>query len=198
MTEPTTPPADKTFTQADVEAAAARALSDGKRQGKAAQEQAIKDALGVSLDEAKTILQQSKDAETARLSEAERREKAAADREAAAQARETAAVKRERDALVRAELIAAGAGAGIQDENERREIIADAAKLVSIGDDADEAAIREAVGKVKGRHAGMFGASSNPSLPNTPPVTNPTTPTPGPKSLMEIAKREFPEFVNAS
>lgn len=179
---PATPPA-KTFTQAELEAAAARALSDGQRQGKAEQANAIKDALGCTLDEAKALLQKAKDAETEKLSDAEKREQAAIAREQAADAREKLAQARERAALIRAELVTAGAGGSEQDAAKRAEIIADAAKLVDVPDDADEAAIREAVGKVKTRHAAMFGTTTG--LPNNPPGGGPPAPASGPKSLAD-------------
>jgi hypothetical protein len=190
-----TPPADKTFTQADIDAATARARSDGQRQGKAGQADAIKEALGCTLDEAKAMLEKAKADDDAKLSEVQKREKAADDREAAATAREAAASARIRDALIRAELVAAGAGSAITDDTERRDIIADAAKLVTVADDADEAAIREAVGKVKARHAGMFGTPGAPSLPHNPPAGGAPAPVNAPKSLDEIAKQNFPHLV---
>jgi hypothetical protein len=196
-TEPT-PPVEKTFTQAEVEAPRPARFPTGSGRARRRRSRPSRTRSAVSLDEAKTILQQSKDAETARLSEARTAREGRCDREAAAQARETAAVKRERDALVRAELIAAGAGAGIQDENERRDIIADAAKLVtSVTTRTKPRSVRRSARSraVTPACSARAGIRRCRTLPRS---RNPTTPTPGPKSLMEIAKREFPEFVNAS
>jgi hypothetical protein len=190
---------ERTFTQADVDAATARARSDGQRQGKAGQAEAIKETLGCTLDEAKAMIEKAKADEDSRLDEVAKREKSLQDRENKAAERERQAVARERAALIRSELVSAGAGSGITDDAERRDIITDATKLVDVADDADETAIREAVGKVKARHAGMFGAPGAPGLPHNPPSGGAPAPVNAPKSLEDIARREFPQhFANAN
>jgi hypothetical protein len=197
--EPTAPPVEtKPLTQDQIDAITARTRSEGQRQGKKEQLDAIVAILGCTPEEARAALDKTREAEQGKLSEVERREQAAAQREQAVDARERQAQARERAALIRAELVTAGAGAGIDDATQRAEILADAAKLVDVADDADETAIREAVGKVKTRHAGMFGAAGS-TMPSVPPGSGPIAPTNRPKSLTDLAREKFPEnFATAS
>jgi hypothetical protein len=80
----------KTFTQADLTRIAAKE----KAEGKAAAERAIAEQLGVSVEEAKSIIQRSKEAEDKTKSEAQKeREKAEAERKAAEADRQEAKVE---------------------------------------------------------------------------------------------------------
>lgn len=143
-----TPPA-KTFDQDAVNRMTTEARERGKRE-------AIKDIaekFGMSPDEAAAKFKEMTDAETARLSEVERREKAAADKETAATQREAAAAEKTLAADVRSAL----ADAGSTGENQ-----ADAAILIrgSIDAKADEAAIKTAVETLKARRPELFVAKT--------------------------------------
>lgn len=197
-TDPTPPPADKTFTQADVDRITAQTRDQAQRQGKQAQLDAIKEMFGCTPDEAKALLEKAREQENAALSEADRKLKEAADKETAATAKEQAAEAKVLAADVRAELVLQGAGAGETDAAKKAAILADAAKLVDVAAGADEAAIRAAVEAVKTRHPGMFTATAPQGTPHTPPGSGPPSNGNGPKSLADIAKEKFPEFAAAS
>jgi len=156
------PPAARTFTQAEVEALAAKEKAQGKRS--AAKEFAEKHGFG-SIEDAETFIAAARKAQEDALSEQEKREKALADREAAAEAREQAAVQRERAANRRAVLV--GLGSTGDD-------LEDAAALLRVADDADDAAVAEAAAKLKERRPELFGVT-----PATAPPANQLPPAPG-------------------
>ncbi|WP_406515629.1 hypothetical protein OH809_25215 [Streptomyces sp. NBC_00873] len=93
-------------------------------------------------------------AETAQLTEVQRREKAAVDASAAAAAREAAAVAREKAAVRRAALVALGA-TGTD--------LADAERLLVVDDDADEQAVTGAATALKARRPELFGKTPTPA-----------------------------------
>lgn len=157
-----TPPAQRTFTQAEVEALAAKEKAQGKRS--AAKEFAEKHGFN-SIEDAEQFIETARKAQEDALSEHEKREKAVADREAAAAAREQAASARERDANRRAALVGLGA---IGDDLE------DAAALLRVPDDADDAAIADAASKLKQRRPELFGVTPDPD-----PNANQLPPAPG-------------------
>ncbi|MFF7130429.1 hypothetical protein [Streptomyces sp. NPDC008240] len=105
------------------------------------------------------FVQQQRDAQTAALSDLERREQAAAEREANAAQRETQAIARERAATRRAVLVGLGATG---------EDLADAERLLVVEDDADETAIAEAATALKTRRPELFGSSTAAVLPAAP------------------------------
>jgi hypothetical protein len=156
------PPASRTFTQAEVDALAAREKSQGKRA--AAREFAEKYGFS-SIEDAEAFIVAARKAEEAQLSEQQKREKALADREAAADAREKAAIARERNANRRATLV--GLGATGDD-------LEDAAALLRVPDDADDAAVTEAATKLRERRPELFGVAPT----NVPPATQ-LPPAPG-------------------
>ena len=153
------PPAQRTFTQAEVEALAAKEKAQGKRS--AAKEFAEKHGFG-SIEDAETFIAAARKAQDDALSEQERREREIADREARADAREKAADARERAANRRAVLV--GLGATGDD-------LEDAAALLRVPDDADDTAITEAAVKLKTRRPELFGVS-----PQADPDTKPAMP----------------------
>lgn len=153
------PPAQRTFTQAEVEALAAKEKAQGKRS--AAKEFADKHGFG-SIEDAEAFIAAARKAQDDALSEQEKREKAIADREKAAEARERAAEARERAAARRSVLV--GLGATGDD-------LEDAAALLRVADDADDTAVAEAAEKLKARRPELFGV--------TPPSANQLPPAPG-------------------
>lgn len=156
------PPAARTFTQAEVEALAAKEKAQGKRS--AAKEFAEKHGFG-SIEDAETFIAAARKAEEDSLSEQQKREKALADREAAAEAREKAAIVRERAANRRAVLV--GLGSTGDD-------LEDAAALLRVADDADDATVADAAAKLKERRPELFGIT-----PTTDPAATQLPPAPG-------------------
>lgn len=171
------PPA-RTFTQAEVEALAAKEKAQGKRS--AAKEFAEKHGF-TSIEDAEAFIAAARQAEEAQLSEQQKREKALADREAAADAREQAAIVRERNANRRATLVGLGATGDDLD---------DAAALLRVADDADDAAVAEAAAKLKERRPELFGITpaANPAATTLPPAPG-GAPAGGPPSRQAPAGR---------
>ncbi|GAA0554573.1 MULTISPECIES: hypothetical protein [Streptomyces] len=163
------PPAQRTFTQAEVEALAAKEKAQGKRS--AAKEFAEKHGFS-SIEDAETFIAAARKAQEDALSEQEKREKAIADREAAAEAREKAAVARERTANRRAVLV--GLGATGDD-------LEDAAALLRVADDADDETVQEAAAKLKERRPELFGVAPA-AVPGGPPPAPGGAPAGGPPS----------------
>lgn len=146
-----TPPAQRTFTQTEVEALAAKEKAQGKRS--AAKELAEK--LGfTSIEDTEAFIAAARQAKEAQLTEQEKRERDLADREAKAEAREKAAEARERAANRRAVLV--GLGASGDD-------LEDAAALLRVPDDADDTVLQEAADKLKTRRPELFGATQTPA-----------------------------------
>lgn len=113
------------------------------------------------------IFKEANEARQAQLSDDQRRaeelaerEKAFTAREAAAAEREAAAARRDRDTSIRAALVRLGATGDDLD---------DAAALLRVPDDADEAAITTAATALKDRRPVLFGSA-------TPPATLPPAP----------------------
>ncbi|MFE4915814.1 hypothetical protein ACFRCX_30380 [Streptomyces sp. NPDC056652] len=138
------------------------------------------------------MFKEAEKARQAQLSEEQRRseqlaerERAAEAREAAALARETAAARRDRESNIRAALVRLGATGDDLD---------DAAALLRVPDNADEAAIAEAATALKDRRGELFGAATLPAaLPPAPggaPAGGPPQRTPaGGKDVIKDAAR---------
>lgn len=156
------PPAQRTFTQAEVDALAAKEKAQGKRS--AAKDFAEKNGF-TSIEDAEAFIATARKIEEDNLSEQQKREKALADREAAAEARERAAVQRERAANRRAVLV--GLGSTGDD-------LEDAAALLRVADDADDATVADAAAKLKERRPELFGVTPAPE-----PHANQLPPAPG-------------------
>jgi hypothetical protein len=152
------PPAQRTFTQTEVEALAAKEKAQGKRS--AAKEFAEKHGFG-TIEDAEAFIAAARQAQEAQLSEQEKREKDLADREAKAEAREKAAEARERAANRRAVLV--GLGATGDD-------LEDAAALLRVPDDADDTVLQEAADKLKTRRPELFGATTPQPAAVLPPA----------------------------
>lgn len=156
----------------------ARIAAREKDQGARAERRRILQSLGLDPDTAKVedvkkALDAAKDAENARLTEVERREKAAEEREAAAVAREQAAAQTAHTARLTAALLTGGASPATLDDARTL--------LAALPHDADDAAVTDAVGKLKERLPALFGAQQQtpPPLPSgggtgTPPRPQPS------------------------
>ncbi|MFJ1993086.1 hypothetical protein [Streptomyces asiaticus] len=157
------PPPARTFTQDEVAALAAKEKAQGERAGaRAALEKFAADNGFSNVDDAKAFIEEARKAREAQLSEQEKREQALAKREQELADRETAAVARERAAARRAVLV--GLGATGDD-------LEDAAALLRVDDDADDATVQDAAEKLKERRPELFGvASAAPPAPSTPPA----------------------------
>lgn len=152
------PPAQRVFTQAEVEALAAKEKAQGKRS--AAKEFAEKHGFS-TIEDAETFIATARQAQEAQLTEQQKRERELADREAKAEAREKAAEARERAANRRAILV--GLGATGDD-------LEDAAALLRVPDDADDVTLQEAADKLKTRRPELFGATPTPTAAVLPPA----------------------------
>ncbi|MFH8773695.1 hypothetical protein [Streptomyces sp. NPDC017958] len=118
-------------------------------------------------DELSAFVQQQSDAQTAALSDLERREQAAADAETRAAQREAQAIARECAAARHAVLVGLGATG---------EDLADAERLLVVEDDADETAIAEAAASLKERRPELFGSSTAAVPPAAPARCPPVAP----------------------
>ncbi|MFE9491391.1 hypothetical protein ACFYNF_33975 [Streptomyces sp. NPDC006641] len=155
------PPAQRTFTQAEVEALAAKEKAQGQRAGaRTALEEFAAEHGFSNVDDAKTFIAAARKAQDDALTEQEKRERELADREAKAEAREKAAEARERAANRRAVLVGLGATGDDLD---------DATALLRVPDDADEATLQDAADKLKARRPELFGAPA-PAAAALPPA----------------------------
>lgn len=157
------PPPTRTFTQDEVTSLAAKEKAQGERAGarRALEEFAAENGFK-NADDAKTFIETARQAQQDAMSEQEKREQALAKREQELAAREAAAVARERSANRRAVLV--GLGATGDD-------LEDAAALLRVDDDADDATVQDAAAKLKDRRPELFGAT---------PAAPPTSPPPAP------------------
>lgn len=158
-----TPPASRTFTQDELTALAAKEKAQGERAGaRAALEKFAADHGFTNIDDAKAFIEEGRKAKEAQLTEQQRREKELADREAKAEAREKAAEARERVANRRSVLVGLGATGDDLD---------DAAALLRVADDAEDAAVQEAAEALKARRPELFGAAqTTPDPAAVPPA----------------------------
>ncbi|MFI6653178.1 hypothetical protein ACIBI8_37015 [Streptomyces sp. NPDC050529] len=152
------PPAQRTFTQAEVEALAAKEKAQGKRS--AAKEFAEKHGF-TTIEDAEAFISAARQSQEAALSEQEKRERELADREARADAREKAAEARERTANRRSVLVGLGAAGDDLD---------DAAALLRVPDNADDTDLQEAAEALKKRRPELFGATRQPDPAAVPPA----------------------------
>lgn len=161
---PPTPSAEpvKQFSQEELERIAAREKSQGERAGarRALEEFAAEHGFS-NVEDAKAFIAAARQAEEAKKSEEQRLRDELERIKAEAAAREAAAVARERAANRRALL--AGLGATGDD-------LEDAAALLRVNDDADEAAVREAAEKLKERRPELFGSRPAPQASPLPPA----------------------------
>lgn len=181
------PPA-KTFTQAEMDSQLQVARERGER--KAIADMAAK--FGMSPDEAAAKFKELNDADAAKLTEVQKREKAADTAIANSTAKEAAADEKMRAADIKSALAEAGAtGADL----------VDAATLVrgTLNADADEAAITDAIAKLKERRPELFTAKATDDTKKPPaPGSDPGKPPPpggkGGATSAERAKANLAKF----
>ncbi|MCA1220262.1 hypothetical protein, partial [Streptomyces sp. 8L] len=145
------PPAARTFTQAEVEALAAKEKAQGKRS--AAKEFAEKNGFS-TVEDAEAFIAAARQAEDEKKTEDQKRQEALDKREQDLAAREAATVARERAANRRAVLV--GLGATGDD-------LEDAAALLRVADDADDQTVADAAAALKERRPELFGATTAPA-----------------------------------
>ncbi len=137
------------------------------------------------LKDAETIRQAQLSDDQRRNEELAAREQALAAREAAATQREADAVARDRDSRIRATLVSLGATGSSLD---------DAARLLTVADDADDAAILKAAEDLKTRLGVLFGTPAAQTLPPAPTggpaAGGPPRPAPAGKDAVREAARQ--------
>lgn len=121
-----------------------------KREAERNAAKALAEQLGMTVEEAKKVLTERQEAEQAKLTEVERREKAAADKEAAAAQREAEANRKARLADVSLALTTTGV-------RPDRVTYATNAVMADLPEDADPEAITATVAKVKEAIPEFFG-----------------------------------------
>lgn len=164
--EPPPPAPPRTFTQEEVNAFLARDRKDAK----AAAAELVAKELGVSLADAKTLIEQAKSREDAEKTDAQReREAAEAEKRAAVEEKTAAAQERHSLRVERALLVA-----GIQDEAK----IARLARLLDVEVGAEPQDIATGVEALKTEFPELFGASGEggPPPPNGDPKGKPPKP----------------------
>jgi hypothetical protein len=144
------------------------------------------------IDRLAQVLQDAETARQAQLSDDQRRseelaarEKALQDREAAATQREAEALRKARDVQIRAALVSLGATG---------DDLEDAARLLTVPDDATDEQITQAATELKERRSVLFGTSTPQTLPPAPsggPAggNQPRQPAPAKDAIKEEAKR---------
>jgi hypothetical protein len=183
------PPPARTFTQDEVNSLAAKEKAQGERAGaRAALEKFAADHGFSNVEDAKAFIEEARQAREAQLSEQEKREQALAKREQELADREAAAVARERNANRRAVLVGLGATGDDLD---------DAAALLRVADDADEATVQDAAAALKERRPELFGVTPPPPPSSTPPAPGgapaggqpPRTPAPAKDAVRQAARQ---------
>jgi hypothetical protein len=194
---PTDPPAGgKTFTQEELNKIAAREKAQGKAAGKAEAEQALAEMLGVSVEEAKTIIADRKAAEDAKKSEADKdREKAAKVLADAEKAKADAALETH---SARVERALAREGLVTDDTDEGKKKFARVLRLVTVEVGASLEDVLADVQSVKADFPELFatktpegdeGKKPKGKLPNSDPAGKPPKSTGGEDKYAAGAKR---------
>lgn len=150
---------ERTFTQQEMSARAAQEKAEGKR----AAEKSIADQLGVSVEEAKTIIAAANAKADAEKSEAQRAIEAANAKEATAAEREAAAARRVHDADVRDALRDAGV--------DKSKVAKVSSMLSTLEVGAEEAAITKEVEALKKEFPELFGVTTG--APHSDPGKGP-------------------------
>ncbi|MGW8889164.1 hypothetical protein [Streptomyces sp. NPDC055749] len=185
--DPAQPPVQpvRTFSQDEVSQLLAR---DKQQGGRSAVNESPTQLGFAKPEDLASFVQAQKAAETAQLTEVERREKAAAERATEAEQRIATAAARERTAERRAALVGLGAlGGDLVD--------AEALLRVAVPEDADEKAVGEAAEALKKRRPTLFGGQAEETTPapggspaGGPPPRRSTAPKPGANGI-DMAKR---------
>ncbi|MFI8792555.1 hypothetical protein [Streptomyces sp. NPDC055105] len=152
------PPAQRTFTQTEVEALAAKEKAQGRRS--AAKEFADKHGFG-SIEDAEQFIAAARKAQDDALTEQQRKDREIAEREQAVE-KERAELAAER-AATRREKALARLGATDTDLDDAAVLLE---RALRDAPDADDATVAEAAAALKERRPALFGAAA----PATPPV----------------------------
>jgi len=166
----------RTFTQEDLNRVAAREKDEGKRSA----ERAILAALGVDdLDSAKKILADKQAADEAKLSEVDKREKAATKAQTEAAEAKATATKMTLDAKVERAILEKLLG---EEQVKALSAAATLRRLIEVTPDADDKAISDAVTELATTMPHLFQVvpPSNDGGNGRPPVKPSTPPPPGP------------------
>lgn len=174
---------EKTLTQREVSAIAAREKSEGKK----AAETAIAEQLGVSITEAAAIIKKAKDADEAVKSDAQKDRDAAAKEKQEAEAEKLSA----KNEVHQARLERAFAKEGIDlDDDKKKEANSRLLRLVTVEAGADYAAVLAEVQQIKNDFPGLFTETSGGGgAPSGDPKGTPPKPNPGEDKYAAGAKR---------
>lgn len=165
---------EKKYTDADLDRLQAKRAKEATR--KALQD--VADQLGVSVDEAKKIIEEKRQADEAAKSEIDRAREEA---ETAKRERDEARAEAAREAFekrVYRKLSAAGVGAGMEDEAAEKRI-AMARRLLDVATDATDEDIVEKITEIKADVPGLFTAKTEGGQPAPSGVTNGRPPASG-------------------
>lgn len=136
-----------------------RIVGREKAEAKRKAQQELAEQLGVSVDEAKQIIEDKRKADEAAKSEVDKaRDEAEQARREAEEARAQAAKDRF-DAKLERRLAAAGVGAGIDDAGQREGLMARALRLIDLSPDADDEQIAAEIEQLKKDIPGLFTAA---------------------------------------
>lgn len=154
-----------------------RIMAGEKDKGKRQAQQEIGDLLGVTPEEAKKLIDAKAEADKLAMSEADRIKADAEEKAKKAETDTAAANRTKRDAAIVVQLAAAGVTPEIDDQGNLTGRASRIVKLLDLADDADAAAIKSAIDKLKGEEPSMFGATPDPTKP--PSGDPPGNPPPG-------------------
>lgn len=184
----TDPP--KTFTQEDLDKYAGRRVGEAKRKA----QQELADQLGVSVDEAKKIIEEKRQADEASKTEVDKAKEAAEQSKREADAAKAEAAKERFENRVYRKLSAAGVGAGMEDEAAEKQI-ARARRLLDVTVEATDDEIAAQIAEIKNDVPGLFTAKTEGGMPSgvtggRPPAGGqPAGPT-GIEAGRELARKE--------
>ena len=177
-----TPPAGRVFTQDELTAMAAKEKAQGERAGARKALEDFAGRFGFSrIEDAEAFIEEGRKQKEAALSEEEKRRAELDRREQELAAKEAAATARERAATRRSVLVGLGATGDDLD---------DAAALLRVADDADEAAILEAAEALKTRRPELFGTAVQATAPQTLPPAPSGAPAGGPPARTPSAGKD--------
>lgn len=167
-------PAEKTFTQAELNAIATRE----KNEGKAAAERSIAEQLGVSIEDAKAIIKQSKDAADAKKSEADKDREAAAKEKTAAEADRQAAALEVHNARLERAFLKEGIDFDELGEDKAKRLLG----LVTAQSGASYDDVLKDVQQIKADFPALFGAPEETGTKRKAPGSDPKGAPPKPNA----------------
>jgi hypothetical protein len=183
---PTDPP--KTFTQEEMDRHAIRRAAEAKR----AASKDLADQLGVSVDEAKKIIEGHRAKAEAEKTEVERAKEAESAAKAEADQAKQEAAKERFETRVYRKLSAAGVGAGMEDEAAEKQI-ARARRLLDVTLEATDEEIAGQIAEIKNDVPGLFTAKTEGGQTAPSGVTNGRPPAggQGTQSAMDRGRERY-------